>query len=47
MEKERFALQGNLTFEDFSIKEGQFGGPFFIGVPELSMGKEVERGRIT
>ena len=47
VEEKRFALKGNLAFKDFSIKEGEFGGPFFVGMPELIMAKEVERGRIT
>ena len=47
MEEKRFTLKGNLAFKDFSIKEGEFGGPFFVGMPELIMAKEVERGRIT
>jgi hypothetical protein len=47
VEEKRFTLKGNLAFKDFSIKEGEFGGPFFVGMPELIMAKEVERGRIT
>ena len=43
-----FTLEGNLTsFEDFGVKERDFRGPFLIRMPELSMGKEVKRGRIT
>jgi len=47
VEEERFALEGNLAFEDFRIEERDFRGPFLIRMPEFSMGKEVKRGRIT
>ena len=51
VEEKRFALEGslagNLAFEDFRIEERDFRGPFLIRMPELSMGKEVKRGRIT
>jgi hypothetical protein len=47
VEEERFALEGNLAFEDFRIEERDFRGPFLIRMPELSMGKKVKRGRIT
>ena len=47
VEEVRFALEGNLAFEDFRIEERDFRGPFLIRMPELSMGKEVKRGRIT
>ena len=35
----------NLTFEDFSLEEGVFRGPWFVRVPEFVMGSEVG-GRI-
>jgi hypothetical protein len=47
VEEERFTLVGNLTFEDFGVKEGDFRGPFLIRMPEISVGKEMKRGRIT
>ena len=47
VEEERFALEGNLTFEDFGVKERDFRGPFLIRMPEVSVGKEMKRGRIT
>ena len=47
LEEMGFMFEGNLAFTDFRIKEGEFGGPFLMGMPELSVGKEVKRGWIT
>ena len=47
LEEKGFMFEGNLAFPDFRIEEGEFGGPFLVGMPELSVGKEVKRGWIT